>query len=143
MAQNLSYQSSCTANRPLRVLSWRSCCTLGGKVASLMTERWIEAAIEIDAPPSRVWTLLTDFPRMPAWNPFIKSISGNLTQGARLSVYCTTRQVRDAIQTYSIVRSTRTGVAMVGTYTLLRNFRWGALFSARTRRGAPNQAKAG
>jgi hypothetical protein len=26
---------------------------------------------------------------MPSWNPFIKSISGNLTQGARLSVYIT------------------------------------------------------
>ena len=32
---------------------------------------------------------------------------------------------------------------MVGTYTLLRNFRWGALFSARTRRGAPNQLRQG
>lgn len=52
-----------------------------------MTERLIETAIEIDAPPSRVWTLLTDFARMPAWNPFIKSISGSLMQGARLSVY--------------------------------------------------------
>jgi hypothetical protein len=52
-----------------------------------MTERRIETGIEIDAPPSRVWMLLTDFARMPAWNPFIKSISGNLTQGARLSVY--------------------------------------------------------
>jgi hypothetical protein len=30
---------------------------------------------------------LTDFARMPAWNPFIKSISGSLVQGARLSVY--------------------------------------------------------
>jgi uncharacterized protein YndB with AHSA1/START domain len=53
----------------------------------MMTERRIETGIEIDAPPSRVWKLLTDFARMPAWNPFIKSISGNLTQGARLSVY--------------------------------------------------------
>jgi hypothetical protein len=52
-----------------------------------MTHRRIETGIEIDAPPSRVWTLLTDFARMPVWNPFIKSISGNLTQGARLSVY--------------------------------------------------------
>ncbi|MGA8616670.1 MAG: SRPBCC domain-containing protein [Xanthobacteraceae bacterium] len=52
-----------------------------------MTERRIETGIDIDAPPSRVWTVLTDFARMPTWNPFIKSISGNLTQGARLSVY--------------------------------------------------------
>jgi enoyl-CoA hydratase/carnithine racemase len=51
-----------------------------------MTERRIETVIDIDAPPSRVWTLLTGFARMPAWNPFIKSISGSLTQGARLSV---------------------------------------------------------
>jgi hypothetical protein len=43
-----------------------------------MTERRIETAIEIDAPPSQVWTLLTDFARMPAWNPFIQSISGSL-----------------------------------------------------------------
>jgi hypothetical protein len=54
-----------------------------------MTERRIETVIEIDAPPSRVWALLTDFAQMPAWNPFIKSISGSLTQGAQLSVYIT------------------------------------------------------
>ena len=52
-----------------------------------MTVRRIETGIDIDASPSRVWRLLTDFAGMPAWNPFIKSISGNLTQGSRLSVY--------------------------------------------------------
>jgi hypothetical protein len=52
-----------------------------------MVDRRIETDIEIDAPPKRVWALLTDFARMPAWNPFIKAISGNLTQGARLSVF--------------------------------------------------------
>lgn len=52
-----------------------------------MTERHIETDIEINAPARRVWALLTDFARMPSWNPFIKSISGNLTQGARLAVH--------------------------------------------------------
>jgi hypothetical protein len=51
-----------------------------------MVDRRIETDIEIDTPPKRVWALLTDFARMPAWNPFIKAISGNLTQGARFSV---------------------------------------------------------
>ena len=51
-----------------------------------MADRRIETSIEIDAPAARVWMLLTDFARMPSWNPFIKSISGNLEQGARLSV---------------------------------------------------------
>lgn len=52
-----------------------------------MVERRIEASIEIDAPPKRVWALLTNFALMPTWNPFIKSISGNLAKGARLSVH--------------------------------------------------------
>jgi len=51
-----------------------------------MAEHRIETNIEINAPVGRVWALLTDFAGMPSWNPFIKSISGNLAQGARLSV---------------------------------------------------------
>ena len=46
-----------------------------------MVERRIEVTIAIDAPASRVWAVLTDFARMPSWNPFIKSITGNLHKG--------------------------------------------------------------
>jgi hypothetical protein len=53
----------------------------------LMAERRIETGIQIDAPAKRVWALLTDFARFPDWNPFIKSISGVLTPGSRLSVH--------------------------------------------------------
>jgi hypothetical protein len=52
-----------------------------------MAEHHIETTIEIDAPVARVWALLTDFAQMSAWNPFIRSISGDLAQGARLSVH--------------------------------------------------------
>lgn len=52
-----------------------------------MVNRRIETSIEINAPAVRIWALLTDFAHMPSWNPFIKSISGNLAQGARLSVH--------------------------------------------------------
>ena len=51
-----------------------------------MPEFRIRTDIEINAPVARVWSILTDFGRMPSWNPFIKSISGELTQGARLAV---------------------------------------------------------
>jgi hypothetical protein len=52
-----------------------------------MAEREIETRIEIDAPPERVWSVLTDFPRMGSWNPFIRSISGSPVPGERLSVH--------------------------------------------------------
>jgi hypothetical protein len=53
----------------------------------MMAEHSIKTDIEINASAAQVWELLTDFGRMPSWNPFIKSISGNLAQGARLSVH--------------------------------------------------------
>lgn len=52
-----------------------------------MSERRIETTIEINAPPGAVWAILTHFKGMSAWNPFIKSISGNLVQGGRLTVH--------------------------------------------------------
>jgi hypothetical protein len=46
----------------------------------------IETQVVIDAPAHKVWAILTDFPGMAAWNPFIRSISGSPTVGERLSV---------------------------------------------------------
>jgi hypothetical protein len=49
-----------------------------------MTE--LRREIEIDAPPERVWAVVTDFAAYPEWNPFITRISGELRVGARLEV---------------------------------------------------------
>jgi uncharacterized membrane protein len=46
----------------------------------------IETQIVINAPVSKVWAILTDSAAMPAWNPFIRSISGSPSPGGRLSV---------------------------------------------------------
>jgi predicted N-acetyltransferase YhbS len=51
-----------------------------------MAEQRIETTVTIAAPPERVWAILTDFARMPEWNPFIRTISGSLHEGGRLSV---------------------------------------------------------
>ncbi len=51
-----------------------------------MSGRHIETSVHIDASSDRVWEVLTDFERYPQWNPFIRSISGSLEAGARLSV---------------------------------------------------------
>ena len=48
--------------------------------------REIRTSIEIEASPSAVWEVLTDFDAYPDWNPFVRSIAGELTEGERLDV---------------------------------------------------------
>ena len=43
-------------------------------------------SIDISAPRERVWQVLTDFTDYPEWNPFMRSISGPLRPGEKLSV---------------------------------------------------------
>lgn len=52
----------------------------------MITTRTIETEILINAPPHRVWSILSDGGRYTDWNPFIRSLSGPLVMGARLSV---------------------------------------------------------
>lgn len=46
----------------------------------------LRTEVEIAAAPERVWAVLCDFSRYPEWNPFIKSIDGELAVGAMLHV---------------------------------------------------------
>jgi uncharacterized protein YndB with AHSA1/START domain len=48
--------------------------------------REISTSIDIDAPPDRVWSILTDFAAFPQWNPFIVRADAILQPGARLAV---------------------------------------------------------
>ena len=47
----------------------------------------LHTEIEINAPVSRVWEILTDFPRFPTWNPFVTQAEGEIREGARLRVH--------------------------------------------------------
>lgn len=51
-----------------------------------MAKRRIETEIDINAPAAKVWAVLTDFPHMPLWNPFITAIAGRPAAGERLTV---------------------------------------------------------
>ena len=47
----------------------------------------LQTQIDIEASKEKVWSILTDFPAYPQWNPFIKSISGEPRAGAKLDVH--------------------------------------------------------
>ena len=46
----------------------------------------ITTVVDIDAPPSTVWSVLTDTDAYPEWNPFVRELTGELVTGARLRV---------------------------------------------------------
>jgi len=48
--------------------------------------RSISATVDIAATPERVWAVLADLAAYPKWNPFIRSASGKLAEGARLTL---------------------------------------------------------
>lgn len=48
--------------------------------------RQVRAQVDIDAPPERVWEVLTSFPTFPSWNPFIREAEGILQVGARIKI---------------------------------------------------------
>jgi hypothetical protein len=47
----------------------------------------VETEIKIRASAERVWKLLIDFASYPRWNPFVRSIEGELLVGRNLSVF--------------------------------------------------------
>ena len=48
--------------------------------------REITTSIDIAAPASAVWAILTDFASYSEWNPFVRLIKGDLQEGAKLQV---------------------------------------------------------
>jgi len=48
--------------------------------------RTIRTEIRIGVPPERVWSVLTDFPAYPSWNPFIRAAEGRPSVGERLRI---------------------------------------------------------
>jgi len=46
----------------------------------------IKTVIEISAPPSKVWTILTDINNWKEWSPIIKDSNGTATVGSELTI---------------------------------------------------------
>lgn len=46
----------------------------------------LKTQITINATPNKVWQVLTNFAAYGSWNPFIKSLTGNVAVGNRIAV---------------------------------------------------------
>lgn len=46
----------------------------------------VQTEIEIDAPPSAVWAVLSDNDNYAEWNPFITEVTGTLEEGKKLAI---------------------------------------------------------
>lgn len=51
-----------------------------------MFSRTLDTGTVIEASAERVWQVLVDFEAYPTWNPFVRRLSGEVRQGARLEV---------------------------------------------------------
>jgi hypothetical protein len=49
--------------------------------------RQLQAEVEVQASPERVWDVLTDFAAYQEWNPFIVQASGQAVPGTRLELH--------------------------------------------------------
>lgn len=61
----------------------------------------LETQIHIEASPERVWKILTDFDSYHNWNPFIKSLTGNVAVGERLDAHIDGMKFKPKVLSYS------------------------------------------
>ena len=51
--------------------------------------RSFAATSSIQASPERIWAILTDAARYPAWNPTVTKVDGTIAPGARIALHVT------------------------------------------------------
>jgi hypothetical protein len=72
----------------LAALASAPACSGGADPPGEGAFRWrIATAIEIDAPPARVWEVLIDLPAYSEWNPFIVEAAGEVAVGETLTLH--------------------------------------------------------
>lgn len=66
--------------------------------------RSIRTEIQINAPPEKIWHVLTDFSNYTKWNPFIQQIEGDAILGAKLKVHLHTSGGKNRIYKPTITK---------------------------------------
>lgn len=47
----------------------------------------VSTSIRIKANPGRIWEILMEFEKYPEWNPFVRTIEGDVATGKRIKVF--------------------------------------------------------
>jgi hypothetical protein len=88
----------------------------------------ISAQVEIEAPPDRVWQILTDLERYHEWNPFTPRVESSLMVGDPVTLQVRMRRDRELIQVERMTacedqRELSWGLQMVAPIVLATNRR--------------------
>lgn len=67
----------------------------------------IKTSIVINAAPEKVWKVLTDFNSYPAWNPFVKSVEGEVAVNNRIKIQLPGMKFQPRILAYEPAREFR------------------------------------
>ena len=67
-----------------RMLAGRRSCAPWGSILYPMHQ--VQTHVDIQAPASLVWAILTDFGRYQRWNPLIRGVLGHLRTGAQIEI---------------------------------------------------------
>jgi hypothetical protein len=131
------------ADRPSH--STRASAPAGRMIASELTAgstktrkmQELRREIEIDAPPERVWAVVTDFAAYPEWNPFIRRIRGELHEGEARGANRAAGGAGDDVQARRSVRGSESRAALARPPPLARRLRRRAQPPARAARRRP------
>lgn len=99
----------------------------------------IEKIVEIDAPPARVWEVITDLQRYPEWNPFMRECHTTFKPGdpidMKVQLFARPQPQQEIVQEY--VEGKRFAYTMKpvpgGTLSSFRSHEVEALPNGRTR----------
>ena len=85
-----------------------------------------EASADIQAPPDRIWSILTDAPAYPTWDSGVTTIEGRIADGEKITVHSEVAAGR-AFPVKIAMRAphemTWTGGMPLGLFTGVRSFR--------------------
>jgi len=77
----------------------------------------IRMEIEIKAPVSKVWDILTDFKCYPEWNPYLRKIEGQLEEGHDLNLLVKTpRKPKKKLKTTVVLLKPNICLSWIGKF---------------------------